>query len=169
MINLLEDEKIIIEQRRHWIVVLYQSFALIAAIIVPLLIIFSLSAIEPIQVLFFGNIKSITGLLFILISWKFCIFTIFFIVWTNYYLDVIVVTNKRLIDVEQRGLFARDQTSIPIKNIQDIKIEIIGFLPSLLKFGHIHVQTAGQIKELLIKNLPNPIKIKDIILNLISY
>ncbi len=169
MINLLEGEKIIIEKRRHWIVILYQSFGLIAAIVIPLFIIFSFSAAEPIQALLFGSVKSIAGLFFILISWKFCIFTIFFIIWTNYYLDVIVVTDKRLIDIEQIGLFARDQVSVPIKNIQDIKIEIIGFLPSLFRFGHIHVQTAGQAKELLIKNLPDPTKIKDIISNLINY
>ena len=83
--------------------------------------------------------------------------------WTNYYLDVLIVTNKRIIDIEQFGLFSRDQASLPIKNVQDIKVKVVGLIPELLKFGNLDIQTAGEAKEFEIRDLRDPEKVKNII------
>lgn len=80
--------------------------------------------------------------------------------WTDYYLDVWILTDKRLIDVEQRGLFHRKVSSLDLRNIQDIKIETKGLIATFLKFGDIHVQTAGADREFVIREAYNPELVK---------
>ena len=44
----------------------------------------------------------------------------------DFYLDVLVVTNDRLIDIEQIGLFARTVSEVDLCNIQDITKDLSG-------------------------------------------
>jgi membrane protein YdbS with pleckstrin-like domain len=83
---------------------------------------------------------------------------------TNYYLDILFVTNKHLIDVDQLGLFSRDIATTPIHNIEDIKIEIKGILGTWFQFGNLHIQTAGASKEMIIRGIKHPQEAKDAIL-----
>ena len=61
------------------------------------------------------------------------------------------------------GLFARDEAEIRFEKIEDIRVEIVGFLPSLLKFGNIYIQSAAESREFILKDFQDPYKIKDII------
>ena len=102
-------------------------------------------------------------IIFYQLLWIQILWIMFFITWTNYYLDVILVTNKRVVDIEQLGLFSRDIAEIRLESIQDIKSEVLGFISSLFKMGNLHIQSAGQTKEILLRNMPEPEKIKDAI------
>ncbi|MHA1748185.1 MAG: hypothetical protein ACTSYF_06020 [Promethearchaeota archaeon] len=66
------------------------------------------------------------------------------IFWTVYYLNVLIITNKRIIDVEQHSLFRREVSEFMLVKVQDVTIEIPNFTASLFKFGNIIVQTAGE-------------------------
>jgi uncharacterized membrane protein YdbT with pleckstrin-like domain len=83
--------------------------------------------------------------------------------WTDYYLDVWIVTNRRVIDVEQRGLFSREIATMQLSKIQDITTEVKGFLPTLIGFGDVHVQTAGLEREFVIRGVPHPHKTREMI------
>lgn len=91
-------------------------------------------------------------------------FMIFAAMFTNYYLDILIVTNQRIIDIEQLGLFARDVTSAPLQNVEDIKVEVIGILPSLFDFGNLHIQTAAAMREITVYGIHHPNKIRDCII-----
>jgi uncharacterized membrane protein YdbT with pleckstrin-like domain len=91
---------------------------------------------------------------------------IFLIIFTNYYLDQIIVTNKRIIDIDQVGLFSRDIVTTSVNRLQDIKVELSGIFPTLLKYGDLHIQSAGANKEILIKGIKHPEKVKEVILRL---
>lgn len=95
-----------------------------------------------------------------------CAWISFFIMWTNYYFDVLVVTDQRLIDIEQKRFFARDMATLRLDKIEDIKIEITGLLPTLLNFGTLHIQTAAEAREFVLKNIPHPQQTKDVIWDL---
>lgn len=159
MIELIDGEKILLIKRKHWLIITLEGFGLLLLTATPFVValtffILSETARDILEsylpfVIFYGTI------------WVQFLLIVFFISWTNYYLDALIITSKRIIDVEQIGLFARDIAETRLENVQDIKIEVLGILASLLKMGDIHIQTAAQNKEIFIKNMPNPNEIRE--------
>lgn len=96
--------------------------------------------------------------LWALLIWMKCI-----AIWTDYYLDMWVVTNRRLIDIEQYGFFHRETSTLRMEQIQDITTETRGILPTIFNFGHIYVQSAAESREFTIRGIPNPRNIKELI------
>jgi hypothetical protein len=89
---------------------------------------------------------------------------IFSIIFHNYYLSIQIVTSERIIDVDQRGLFNREVNTLSIGNIEDVSYKKSGFWGTLLDFGNVVVQTAGnsgegiggKINGFVFDNVPNP-------------
>ena len=162
MINLASDEKLIFVVRKHWLVLARRVFFLDLFIFVPFLAAF-------IYVIGVRNFIQIPGegiSLFVLITavWLLGLWATFFIIWTDYYLDMLVLTAKRLMHIEQKGLFSREVSTLQLNKIQDITTEVHGIIQTLLKFGEIHIQTAGQEREFVVKDIPQPYKVRDTIL-----
>lgn len=158
MIGLHENERVVYEVRRHWYVLFAESLAIIALFLVPWLVLFGFSAAGVSL-----GAKGDALFVFLAASWLLMLWTAFGVVWTNYYLDVWLVTNKRIIDIEQQGLFSRDVSEFRLDRIQDVTIEIKGFLPTMLRFGDIHVQTAGETHEFMMRRIANPYQVKEAI------
>lgn len=89
-----------------------------------------------------------------------------FIEWITYYSNILIVTEKTLIDVNQKTLFIRQISHLHLRQIEDISSEIKGFLPTIFNYGSVIIQTAGAKEYNLIVNLPNPQKIASQILEL---
>lgn len=168
MINLDPGEKIIIEARRHWLLVGAIGGLIGLLAVAPIVIILVVYYVSPEAASVLSKKETIAGLLFFGSSWLFFLWIIFFMNWTDYYLDVLVITNKKLIDVEQQGLFRRDVATAPIGNVQDIKIEIKGVIRSIFDFGNLYIQTGAVERELLIKDIKSPAKVKAVILDTIA-
>ncbi|MEX0877259.1 MAG: PH domain-containing protein [Candidatus Spechtbacterales bacterium] len=160
MIDLLEGEKIVLQKRRHWYALATESSGLFLMALVPVLLILLGMSSPAVREIMTANWNLI---LFMASVWLLMVWMIFFVVWTNYYLDVLVVTNYRLIDIEQKGLFARDMAEVHLSRIQDVKVEVVGLLASLMDFGDIHVQTAGAEREVVITRIEHPHKVRDMI------
>ena len=64
----------------------------------------------------------------------------------------------------QKGLFYRDISTCRLNRIQDVTVEVRGLIPSLLDFGTITVQTAGEEDNFIIHGMPHPYEIKRAIL-----
>jgi len=159
MIKLHESEKILLVQRKHWYIIATQGSFFFLAVIFPFIvaiIIFQSSA-GPILREYFEYALLVYG------GWLLLLWMMFFIMWTNYYLDALVITNKRVIDIEQFSLFSRDIVDVPMEKIQDIKVKVSGFLPTMLNFGDVHIQTAGQSPEIIVRNLMEPDKVQKIV------
>ena len=164
IIKLYDDEKIITTVRRHWFIVALQIFFLTLLLVLPILFLSATGQYQnPLAQIFIQDKLEIVLLYFL---WALTVWTFFFVAWTSYYLDAFVITNKRIIDIEQLGLFARDVSEMRLEKIQDIKVETIGILASLLNFGTISIQSAGEAKEFLITFIPNPTGIKDLVFKL---
>jgi uncharacterized membrane protein YdbT with pleckstrin-like domain len=86
-----------------------------------------------------------------------------FFEWADYYLDTWIITSRRIIDVEQNGLFDRHIAEIPLSRVQDITIEVKGLIETLLHFGTIRIQTAGE-RDFFIHDVPHLQELKDAIL-----
>jgi len=80
-----------------------------------------------------------------------------FVIWTNYWLDMWIVTNKRIVHVDQKTLFSRTIIATRIDRVQDVRAKVSGIIPTLLGFGDLHVQTAGASSaNMLIRGIPKP-------------
>jgi len=61
----------------------------------------------------------------------------------NWYFDVFIITDERVIDIDFKNLIYKNITSTKLDNIQDVTYSVSGPLPSLLDYGNVLVQTAG--------------------------
>lgn len=155
MIEFRENEHVFFEIRKHWFTIATQLMILTLLAFIPLLIPQVLNSLN--LIITFGETESFLSVyiflysLYLLILW-----VVGFTFWTNYYLDVWIVTNQKILDIEQVGLFSREVSILHLERIQDITTEVNGIVRTLVKFGHIHVQTAGQQREFIIHDVPNP-------------
>lgn len=157
-----EDEQIILFLRRHWFIFFMRLLFILAAIASLVAVYFLVIALNPnfkeseyYRLLLFGESLAT------LFIWNF-----FFILWLDYYLDAWIVTNERIINIEQRGFFARNVSELKLVKIQDVTSEIIGVVPTLLDYGNIYVQTAGEKERFTFYQIPNPNYVKNVIVQL---
>ena len=141
MIQLYKGETIIKTIRRHWFVVAIDIIIFLVFALIPLIgitaFLNNVAGSEGVQG--YGAYIAFFYLVWLELSW-----IMFTIAWTtNYYLDIVLITNRRLLKIEQRGLFARDIAEMRLERIQDIRVDVMGIIPSLLDFGTLKVQTAG--------------------------
>ncbi|MEK7185607.1 MAG: PH domain-containing protein [Patescibacteria group bacterium] len=162
-LNLDPGEKIIFEVRRHWFVFWMQSTGIILGAFGPLLIWAVASDFLPAKIVQTFN-ANLAVVFFLYSLWLLLFWVLFFIKWTNYYLDVWYITEKRIIDVDQKSLFHREVSNLRFDKIQDISIEVNGIIPTFLDFGDIRVQTAAEdSRSFQIKNVAQPEKMRSVI------
>lgn len=143
-LHLEEGENVIFEVRKHWIVFVGQASALLFSALLPF-IIFTLAKFFEVNLPKLdipGNESAL--FLFLYILWVLTLWILFFLDWTKYYLDVWYVTEKRIIAIDQKKIFDREVSNLRFDKIQDVTIDVHGFIPTLLGFGNIKVQTASE-------------------------
>lgn len=112
------------------------------------------------------NLHNALSLLWVI--WLGILWIGFFYTWTDYYLDRWVITDKRIIDIEQKGMFSREVASVHFDHIQDIVVEVEGFWSTILDVGDVHIQTAGTEKEVIFENMAHPHQVRDLIISLMT-
>lgn len=162
-IVLEEGEQVMHDARKHWFLILVELFSLTLAILLPIIIVLIISSL-PVMVGSFSNKITIDHLVFFGSIWFLIIWIMSFAVITDYTLDVVKITNRRIIDIDQRGFFSRNIATIRLETIQDITINTHGILPTLLHFGDLSIQSAGEMNEFVIRGLRDPDKVKDIVI-----
>lgn len=103
----------------------------------------------------------ILGSIYALSVWLF-----FFTGFVNYYLDMWIITNDRLIDIRQDGLFARTVAELDLYRVQDVTSECKGLFATAFDFGNVYVQTAGAKERFVFYNIPKPHLIREAIIKL---
>ncbi len=121
------DEQLLFVFRRH-LISMRKGFYL-------LLIPFAITAVPPL--IWQNNLElfllPIGGLIVGLL-----LFSYHFILW---YFTVYIVTDQRIRQVTQRGLFGKDVIELRLSKIQNISYNIPGFTGEVFKFGTIVIQT----------------------------
>ena len=158
MVTLEKDEQVIERIQKHWFLFAVQCAVYGFLAISPLLILpyFPWESSFPGNHLYLGT--------FLWSVWLFILWIGLFISWTNYYLDVLIITTKRLIYVNQIGPFSRRISISRLDRIQDATGEIFGIIPTLLDFGSVTIQTAAEEQAFVIHDIPNPSHVKSKIL-----
>jgi len=86
--------------------------------------------------------------------------------WMSYYLDVTIVTERRLIDIEQEGIFRRQIAEQSLVRVQDVSSRQVGFFQHLLNYGTLFIETAGEQPNFELHNIPRPNDVAKTIINL---
>jgi hypothetical protein len=155
-----QGEKTIMVTRKHWVFLFG-----------PIILVF-ISALIVFTAYFFINnfewyekisyIYWFLSALSLLILWNLAFLYIMI-----YSLNTLIVTDKRLIENKQKGLFRHSTTELELDKIQDISVEIFGPAAQFLGYGSIEIQSAGaEIDNLLFYGIPDPQKVKATIMNL---
>jgi len=156
------DEQVLLVLHRHWFDIISQFFILLAMTFVLIGSFFILPTIFPdIAHGQFTNLFLFLENLFFMFIW-----ITFFLVWVDYYFDVWIVTDQRIVNIEQKGLFAREVSELELEKIQDITTDVNGLIPTFLNFGDLQIQTAGKEEKFIFHNIPDPYEVKNIIMNL---
>lgn len=90
---------------------------------------------------------------------------LFFPSWIGWYYSVFIVTDQRLIQITQKGLFHRSVVDLGLSQIQMINYEIAGLQQTLLGFGTILMQT--YVGDLIIHEVHHPAKIQKKLLHIL--
>ena len=153
----LPNEKTVLIIRKHWFIFLIALFRDSILLLVPLPVIWFLNTTFP----GFADGLIIYPVYILSLSSYYLLILLFsFIKFIDLYLDVWVVTTKCVVGIEQKGMFSRIESEHRFDRIQDITIEVHGPIATVLDYGDIHVQTAGENVRFLFLKAPSPYALK---------
>ncbi|MBP9864098.1 PH domain-containing protein [Patescibacteria group bacterium] len=99
--------------------------------------------------------------IFFLFGWMFL-----FQRFIEYWLDVLIITDKRILDIDQSGLFSRTVSELRLYRTQDVTSEIRGFWHTVFDYGDIYVQTAAEVERFHMQDIAHPNRVAKMILEL---
>lgn len=155
MLQLKPEEKIITAAHRHWWVAAKKFTQIIFLLILPIIVLAFLGFLSE---------ETTNFVIYFTIIYVLIILFAAFRLWIDYWLDVWIITSERIIDIEQTGLFRHEISEILFSRVQDITVKVPGFLASVLNFGTIVIQTAGE-QSFFIHDIPKVHKVKEAILD----
>jgi len=160
-----EYEKIELILKAHWLEFVPQVLLFLLLSAIPPGGYYFLSTFEP-ELL---NTQWLP-LIFILGGSAWYLFTalLLFTNFTDFFLDVWIVTNERVITIHQLGLFDRVVSEARLYQIQDVTSTVRGPFHSMFGFGNVIVETAGTKGQLIFNNIPNPTTVARRILELVE-
>lgn len=156
-------ENVVFSLRRHPIVFLGPIFVFVILAILPLVGKEIFLEGKPLAL---ANPLMQTGLILLLASYYLGIWVFFLSQFTDYYLDINIVTNDRIIDINQKGLFGRAVSELDLTRVQDVHSEIKGIIPTMLNYGNVVVQTAANEENFHFEQISNPSGVRQRILEL---
>ncbi len=157
------DEFLIFRVRKHWFVLTIEVLSVLGVALLPLILYetlivtldkFAYDIALPIGIIFMACYS----------AWLIIMWMMLFNIWTNYYLDTWMLTTKRLIATDHVRLFHRTVATFRLERMQDVIVTTNGIIPTLLKFGNLQIQTAGEEGNFEIRGIGNPEKLKSEIL-----
>ena len=157
-----KGERAIMVLHRHWFDIASHLF-MAALLAVGLLFgLFLLPALFPDAFIGENGLVAlfIESTLFLLI-WLFV-----FLVWIDVWFDVWIITNERIINIEQRGLFVRHISEVPFSKVQDVTSETTGIIQSVLNYGEVYVQSASEVPRFIFRSVPDPVGVKNLVMQL---
>lgn len=165
LINLGPNERIVMKLRRH-ILVFFGQFVLILVLgLVPLGAGYIINAVHPEW--FVGPIGQ-PGLTLLASAYYLNVWLFALAIFTDYYLDAWIVTNERVVDIQQTGLFSRTVAELELQRIQDATSDVKGILPSIFGYGNIYIQTAGEKERFMFEQVPSPHEIRHALMGLVE-
>ena len=88
---------------------------------------------------------------------------------TSYFLNVWVVTSRRIVRIHQAGFFNRVVSSFLLHRVQDVTTTVDGFFADVLSYGSVRVETAGTASDnFSMDGVADPVAMRDVIMREIT-
>jgi ammonia channel protein AmtB len=158
----LDTEKIYICLREHWFR-FFLKLLIWVIIAVPYVFLITMGNSYFPQ-LFKGQVAPFTALFLQL--YLLLLVLIFFIIWALYYLNLYIITNIRVVDIHQTGLFKHELSELNIDKVEDVTSDTTGIFGTIFSYGNVYIQTAGAVERFEFINVPNPSAVVKLILDL---
>jgi len=157
-IQLEPNENVLKVVRKHWFIIVAELFGIFLMLLAPFFIIFLLMIIPAEMTLFDFKLEDkIPMIIYGFSLWSLFSLMTGFMIWTHYYLDLWIITDRRIIVVDQVHFFNRKVSSFRLERLQDIKFSVVGLLATFLNFGTIRAQTASAAESnFKTTGLPDP-------------
>lgn len=153
----LPDENTAVVLRMHWIFLLGAILAFVCLYLLPLVIFVLIRNIlatdDAIRVYW------LVVFIYYLVCWNGLFYRL-----TLYVLNTWIVTDHRIMAIEQHRLFHRTEAELTIVKVQDVEVTVSGFIATFLNYGDVQIQSAGEDENFLFKKVPNPAAVKDAII-----
>lgn len=147
-----DDEEVIKVFHKHWI-----SFIRPVAIFFPFFIISVIilyyQGVLGTGLLLFGYVIFLASLSYLLYN---------FVIW---WWDVYILTNRRVIDFDQKTLFHRVVSEADLENIQDTTYEIKGLWQTVFNYGTVNILTASAGQNIKFKDVASPEHVQHVIIS----
>lgn len=154
-INIEEGEKVLAITRRHKFLLIVEAVTFAFVAVLPAALLIFLSDHQSFSTTDFASYQPL--IVYGYAVWLLVIWIAMFMAWTDYYLDILVITNHRLIIANQKGLWRRSLSSFRIERLQEVNVEINGFIATMFDFGTLRAETAGHgEEEFHMAYLPDP-------------
>lgn len=154
-------ESVALVIRKHWLIFARDVSATLALGALPFLLWWAcvvLGIIPAGQSLVFA-IGHYLGLVWLLVVWL-----ALFVFWTEYYLDLWIITDRRIFNIQQRGLFHREASTCDLERVQEVIIRTDNFLQTLFHYGTVEILTAGPTDDSIrAEGIPHPERIRQLV------
>jgi uncharacterized membrane protein YdbT with pleckstrin-like domain len=146
------DEQIIMFVHRHRIAFLIPLLIIFVLVILPLFFIFAGPSIGFDPLGWDWGIAGLGAYFLFAIS-------VAFVLWVDYYYDLLVITDQHIVNIEQDSLLGRRVSYVSLLRVQDANGKTSGLLQSLLNYGTILIETAGETPDIVQRDVANPSEI----------
>lgn len=164
-LNLEPNEAVLQMVRKHWFFIVSQLIGIVLFALIPIMLLTAILNLPPAFNVTGINLTQYPSQLTFFISlWLFFSVLSGFIVWTHYYLDLWIITDRRIIAIEQINFFNRNVAIFRLERMQDIEFSTKGLLQTFFNFGTLSAQTAGHMEaNFRSEYMPNPDKLQAMI------
>lgn len=161
--NPIPDEHIVFFLRRHPITLLGLITGYMLLLASPITLIVYIQNFQPqwLDDQIMITLFLLGGSVFFLFAWLFL-----FQAFMDFYLDIWIVTNRRILNIEQTGLFSRTISELRLYRIQDVTSTITGFLHTMFGYGDVEIQDAGEKTRFCFEDITDPNHVAKTILEL---
>lgn len=149
--------------RRHPITFIPMVLLLLILLLVPVGVYVLLSSLFP---ALFVHPTIFPILVLSASTYVLSIYLFIFAHFIDFYLDLWIVTNDRIVDIEQFNLFSRTISELELFSIQDVTTDVHGFIPTLFNYGDVTIQTASQNVHIVFRQVPRPNEVRRRIIEL---
>ncbi len=148
-----KEEKVVLILRRHPITNLRWVFIAILLSLAPLLL-----SYFPIIDFLPPNFRLVS-----LIGWYMIVFAFVFENFLSWFFGVNIITDERVVDIDFYNLIYKEVSDTNIDKIQDVTYRVGDVLGTLLNYGDVLIQTAGEVPRFELNLVPRPERVVEIL------
>ena len=146
-------EKVILLLRQHWVTQV--GWIMIAGLMV----------VAPVSLVWIPLLDFMPGnfQFMAIVMWYLLLIAFGYEKFITWFFHVFIVTDERVIDVDFYNLLYKEVSEAKIDNIEDVTYRQGGVLRAMFNFGDVAMQTAGEQREFMIENVPQPNRVVKIL------